>query len=174
MPVRQTRPPGRGDCWILKIAHAPSPKNLSKNGFCPRKGVAFLWKAFLQKNFWCRKRFRCRVIQRKLHHGVHPVLQWCASNAVVTRDPAGGRKFDKAKSTGRIDALVALAMALSLTLLWQCNTISDSANSSVCVGWALADPRLTSVCALASVRFTPYEVLATTLNGEDLVRVGRD
>ena len=28
-----------------------------------------------------------------------------------------GRKFDKAKSTGRIDALVALAMALSLALL---------------------------------------------------------
>jgi hypothetical protein len=26
----------------LKIAHAPSPKNLSKNGFCPLKGVAFL------------------------------------------------------------------------------------------------------------------------------------
>ena len=50
MCVRQTRPPGRGDFWILKITHAPSPKNLSKNGFCPRKGVAFLWKAFLQKN----------------------------------------------------------------------------------------------------------------------------
>ena len=46
--------PGRGDCWILKITHAPSPKNLSKNGFCPRKGVAFLWKAFLQKNFQVR------------------------------------------------------------------------------------------------------------------------
>jgi hypothetical protein len=45
-------------------------------------------------------------------------------------DPAA--QFDKAKSTGRIDALVALAMALSLTLLWQCrDTISDSANSSV-------------------------------------------
>jgi hypothetical protein len=51
MCVRQMRPPGRGDFWILKIAHAPSPKNVSKNGFCPRKGVAFLWKAFLQKNF---------------------------------------------------------------------------------------------------------------------------
>ena len=48
--------PGRGDCWILKIAHAPSPKNLSKNGFCPRKGVAFLWKAFLQKNFQVREK----------------------------------------------------------------------------------------------------------------------
>ncbi len=34
---------------------------------------------------------------------------------MVTRDPAGGRKFDK--SSGRIDALVALAMALSLALL---------------------------------------------------------
>ena len=42
-------PPGRGDCWILKIAHAPSPKNLSKNGFCLRKGTAFLGKGFLQK-----------------------------------------------------------------------------------------------------------------------------
>ena len=57
------------------------------------------------------------VVQKKLRHGAHPVLSWCAANAVVTRDPAGGRKFDKAKSTGRIDALVALAMALSLALL---------------------------------------------------------
>jgi phage terminase large subunit-like protein len=57
------------------------------------------------------------VIQKKLRHGAHPVLGWCAANAVVTRDPAGGRKFDKAKSSGRIDALVALAMALSLALL---------------------------------------------------------
>lgn len=57
------------------------------------------------------------VIQKKLRHGAHPVLSWCAANAVVTRDPAGGRKFDKAKSSGRIDALVALAMALSLALL---------------------------------------------------------
>jgi hypothetical protein len=32
------------------------------------------------------------------------------------RDPAGGRKFDKAKSTGRIDALVALG---------RCRTHSD-------------------------------------------------
>ena len=57
------------------------------------------------------------VIQKKLRHGAHPVLAWCAANAVVTRDPAGGRKLDKAKSSGRIDALVALAMALSLALL---------------------------------------------------------
>ena len=40
------------------------------------------------------------------------ILGGCGANAVVTRDPAGGRKFDKAKSSGQIDALVALAMAL--------------------------------------------------------------
>ena len=44
------RPPGRGDCWILKIAHAPSPKNLSKNGL-PHKGGSLSGKAFLQKKF---------------------------------------------------------------------------------------------------------------------------
>jgi hypothetical protein len=48
-------PPGRGDFWILKIAHAPSPKSLSKNGLS-QKGVAFLWKAFLQKNFQVREK----------------------------------------------------------------------------------------------------------------------
>ena len=50
--MRQTRPPGRGDFWILKIAHAPSPKNLSKNGFCPRKGVAFLCEGVFAKKFF--------------------------------------------------------------------------------------------------------------------------
>ena len=49
--MRQARPPGRGDGWILKITHAPSAKNLSKNGSPPKKGVAFLWSAFQQKKF---------------------------------------------------------------------------------------------------------------------------
>jgi phage terminase large subunit-like protein len=55
------------------------------------------------------------VVKHRLRHGGHPVLTWNAYNAVVTRDPAGGRKLDKAKSIGRIDGLVALAMAFSLT-----------------------------------------------------------
>jgi phage terminase large subunit-like protein len=55
------------------------------------------------------------VVQRRLRHGGHPVLTWNAYNAVITRDPAGGRKLDKVKSIGRIDGLVALAMAFSLT-----------------------------------------------------------
>ena len=49
MCARQTRPPGRGDCWILKIAHAPSPKNLSKNGFAPERGWHFCGGCFCKK-----------------------------------------------------------------------------------------------------------------------------
>jgi hypothetical protein len=31
-------PPGRGDFSFGDFTHAPSPKNLPKNGFCPLKG----------------------------------------------------------------------------------------------------------------------------------------
>lgn len=57
---------------------------------------------------------RC-VAEKLLRHGGNPVLNMCAANAVVTRDPAGGRKLDKSKAAGRIDGLVALAMALSVS-----------------------------------------------------------
>ena len=52
------------------------------------------------------------ALNGQLRHGANPVLTWCASNAVVTRDAAGNRKLDKSKATGRIDGLVALAMAV--------------------------------------------------------------
>ena len=57
-------------------------------------------------------RLEVLVAERKLRHGGHPLLNMCAANAVAERDPAGNRKLNKAKSTGRIDGLVALAMAL--------------------------------------------------------------
>lgn len=51
------------------------------------------------------------LLNARIAHGGHPVLALCAANAVVNKDPAGNRKLDKAKSTGRIDGMVALAMA---------------------------------------------------------------
>lgn len=54
------------------------------------------------------------LLSRKLRHGMHPVLTMCAANAVVTGDPAGNRKLDKQKATGRIDGMVALAMAVGV------------------------------------------------------------
>lgn len=52
------------------------------------------------------------ALEGRLRHGAHPILTWNAANAVATRDPAGNRKLDKARGTGRIDGLVALAMAV--------------------------------------------------------------
>lgn len=52
------------------------------------------------------------IANANLRHGSHPVLTMCAANAVATRDPAGNRKLDKSRATGRIDGLVALAMAM--------------------------------------------------------------
>jgi phage terminase large subunit-like protein len=50
----------------------------------------------------------------KLKHGGHPVLSMCAANAVVKIDEAGSKKLDKKKSRGRIDGMVALAMACAV------------------------------------------------------------
>lgn len=54
------------------------------------------------------------LLNNRIRHGNHPVLKMCAANAVVLSDPAGNRKLDKSKATGRIDGLVAMVMALSV------------------------------------------------------------
>ena len=55
------------------------------------------------------------LLNGKLRHGGNPVLEMCAKHAVVVRDAAGNRKLDKSKTTGRIDGLVAVCMALGVT-----------------------------------------------------------
>ena len=54
------------------------------------------------------------LLNKRLRHGMDPILTWCAGNAVVKMDPAGNRKLDKSKSRGRIDGMVALAMAMAM------------------------------------------------------------
>ena len=55
------------------------------------------------------------LLNGNLKHGMNPVLTMCAANAVITKDPAGNRKFEKHKATGRIDGMVALAMARGIS-----------------------------------------------------------
>jgi phage terminase large subunit-like protein len=52
------------------------------------------------------------ALQHRLRHGMHAVMTMCAANATVVTDPAGNRKLEKAKSSGRIDGMQALAMAI--------------------------------------------------------------
>lgn len=54
------------------------------------------------------------LLNARIAHAGHPVLTMCAANAVVSKDAAGNRKLDKSKATGRIDGLVAMAMAMGI------------------------------------------------------------
>lgn len=51
--------------------------------------------------------------ETEVRHNNNPVLTMCVSNTVVAYDPAKNRKFEKHKSTGRIDGTVAMAMAMN-------------------------------------------------------------
>lgn len=46
-----------------------------------------------------------------LKHDGNPVMSWNAASVVLDTDPAGNRKPTKARSTGRIDGIVAAVMA---------------------------------------------------------------
>jgi phage terminase large subunit-like protein len=59
------------------------------------------------------------LLAGKVVHDGHPVLNMCAANAVVQKDPAGNRKLAKHKSRGRIDGMVSLAMARSVAATYE-------------------------------------------------------
>lgn len=54
------------------------------------------------------------LLNGRIAHNNHPVLTMCAANATIQKDAAGNRKLDKSKATGRIDGLVAMAMAFGV------------------------------------------------------------
>jgi phage terminase large subunit-like protein len=58
------------------------------------------------------KELERRILGRELLHDGNPVLRWMVSNVTVSQDPAGNLKPDKAKSTERIDGVVAAVMGI--------------------------------------------------------------
>lgn len=54
-----------------------------------------------------------KLLNEQLKHGNHPVLTMCANNSKVVGD-SGARKFDKKTARGRIDGMVALAIAVGV------------------------------------------------------------
>jgi phage terminase large subunit-like protein len=58
------------------------------------------------------------LLNQRIRHGSHPILNWCAANAVAEKNAAGDRKLEKSKSTGRIDGIVALCMAMRVALTY--------------------------------------------------------
>lgn len=62
------------------------------------------------------KELERQVIGGLIDHGGHPALRWCAGNVAVETDPAENIKPTKAKSTERIDPLVAGIMGLGVAM----------------------------------------------------------
>ena len=54
------------------------------------------------------------LLNARIAHGNHPILKMCAANAVVQKDAKDNITLAKDKSRGRIDGMVALAMAMGV------------------------------------------------------------
>jgi phage terminase large subunit-like protein len=52
------------------------------------------------------------ILSADISHGGNPVLRWMAANVELRTDPAGNIKIDKAKSTDKVDGMVAFVMAI--------------------------------------------------------------
>ena len=58
------------------------------------------------------KALEVEIIAKNIIHNNNPCMNWCLSNVAIQEDPAGNIKPNKAKSTERIDPIVALIMAM--------------------------------------------------------------
>jgi phage terminase large subunit-like protein len=93
--------------WLSKVGFSEEQLEGDKAGF-EQFGQGF------QSMSPALRDLESSILNQKIAHGNHPVLTMCAANATVQTDPAGNRKLSKMKSHGRIDGMVALAMAMSV------------------------------------------------------------
>jgi phage terminase large subunit-like protein len=54
------------------------------------------------------------VLDRRIHHGGHPILRWQMSNVAIEMDSSANRKPSKKRAIGHIDGVVSLLMALAI------------------------------------------------------------
>ena len=57
------------------------------------------------------------VMEGRIRHGRHPVLDWNMGNVIIDQDAAGNIKPNKKKSTEKIDGVVAMIMGLARATL---------------------------------------------------------
>lgn len=61
--------------------------------------------------------FESLLLQSRIRHGAHPLLNMAAACAIAVKDPAGNRKLDKSRSTQKIDPIVAALMAAGVFMV---------------------------------------------------------
>jgi phage terminase large subunit-like protein len=60
------------------------------------------------------KIFETKFTEETMRHDGNPCLTWCASNVVAVEDAAENKKYDKSRSIGRIDGIIATVMACGI------------------------------------------------------------
>jgi len=76
------------------------------------------------------------ILEGHFVHAGHPVLRWNFANIAVHSWGNSNRRFEKQKSTGRIDGAVASWMAVSRAVKGKTASIYDSPNWSDDMAWA--------------------------------------
>lgn len=106
-------------CDIAKVAFDRYLMNflrpwLEKVGFSERELEKFVeFGQGTQSMTPALRELEAKLLNGQLRHGENPILNMCAMNAKVVGD-SGARKFDKKRARGRIDGMVALAMAVGV------------------------------------------------------------
>lgn len=77
------------------------------------------------------EQFETLLLNNQVAHPHHPVMNWCANNAICTADDAGNRKPSKEKATGRIDLIVAAIMAAGVMQEATGENIDDFLNNPI-------------------------------------------
>jgi phage terminase large subunit-like protein len=54
------------------------------------------------------------ILDKRIHHGGHPILRWQMSNVAIEMDSSANRKPSKKRAIGHIDGVVSLLMALAI------------------------------------------------------------
>ena len=75
------------------------------------------------------KQFETLVLTKQVEDFGNPVLRWILASTAVMIDPAGNIKPDKAKSSQKIDGIVASIMALEEWMTAQANEDTNPYNN---------------------------------------------
>lgn len=65
-----------------------------------------------------------RVLNGRIRIHRNPVSTMCAANAIIDADAAENRKFNKAKASGRIDGMVAIAMVIRIASMKEAERVN--------------------------------------------------
>jgi phage terminase large subunit-like protein len=63
------------------------------------------------------KEFEKEILSGKMNHAGNPVMTWQISNVHIQRDPSDNIKVDKAKSSEKVDGVVAAIMAKAMYMI---------------------------------------------------------